>query len=214
VLTGLPFTERRAALEARVPAWRNGVVRRGESVRCGTAAARRLFARARTEAWEGVLLKRLDAPYAAGRRTPDWRKVKLEREQEFVIGGWTAPTAGSARGHFGALLVGYHDDDGRLRYAGKVGTGYTQPMLALLARKLAPLTRATSPFVNPPRGSGVTWVRPVLVAQVRYNELTDAGILRQPSFLGLRDDKDARDVTLEVTGSALGAIQSGMRCAS
>lgn len=214
VLTELPFAERRAALEARVPAWRNGVVRRGESVRCGTAAARRLFARARKESWEGVLLKRADAPYASGRRSPDWRKVKLEREQEFVVGGWTHPTAGSARGHLGALLVGYHDAEGKLRYAGKVGTGYTHPMLALLARKLAPLARATSPFVNPPKGAGITWVKPVLVAQVRYNELTEAGILRQPSFLGLRDDKAARDVSLEETGSALGAIESGMRCAS
>jgi bifunctional non-homologous end joining protein LigD len=214
VLAPLPFTERRAALEARVPAWKNGVVRRGESVRCGTAAARRLFARARKESWEGVLLKRLDAAYAGGRRTPDWRKVKLEREQEFVVGGWTHPTSGSARGHLGALLVGYYDDEGDLRYAGKVGTGYTHPMLALLSRKLAPLGRATTPFVNPPRGAGIEWVRPTLVAQVRYNELTEAGILRQPSFLGLRDDKPARDVRLETTGSALGAIESGMRCAS
>lgn len=214
VLTGLPFTERRAALESRVPAWRNGVVRRGESVRCGTAAARRLFARARKESWEGVMLKRLDATYASGRRTPDWRKVKLEREQEFVVGGWTAPTEGSARGHFGSLLVGWFDAAGSLRYAGKVGTGFTHPMLALLARKLAPLARGSSPFANPPRAAGVTWVRPVLVAQVRYNELTDAGILRQPSFLGLRDDKDAREVRLERTGNALGAIESGMRCAS
>lgn len=103
-LTSLPFGERRTALEARVPARRTAIVRRGESVRCGTAAARKLFARARSEGWEGVLLKRVDAPYVAGRRTPDWRKVKLEREQEFVIGGYTDP-AGS-RTDFGALLVG------------------------------------------------------------------------------------------------------------
>jgi bifunctional non-homologous end joining protein LigD len=214
VLTGLPFVERRAALESRVPGWRNALVRRGESVRCGTAAARRLFARARRENWEGVLLKRLDSTYAAGRRTPDWRKVKLEREQEFVIGGWTLPTAGSARGHFGALLVGYHDDHGQLQYAGKVGTGFTHPMLALLAKKLAPLARATSPFANAPRVAGARWVRPALVAQVRYNELTEAGVLRQPSFLGLREDKAARDVRLEESGGAPAAVESGMRCAS
>ena len=215
-LTSLPFGERRKALEARVPARRNAVVRRGDSVRCGSAAAKKLFARARDEGWEGVLLKRVDAPYVAGKRTPDWRKVKLEREQEFVIGGYTAPTEGAARDHLGALLVGYYDARGALRYAGKVGTGYTVPMLALLARKLAPLRRTTSPFVDAPRAraASTTWVKPVLVAQVRYNEMTDAGILRQPSFLGLRDDKAARDVRLESTESAAGAVTNGLRCAS
>ena len=216
VLTALPWIERRATLEARVPARRNAIVRRGESVRCGSAAARKLFARARDEGWEGVLLKRVDAPYVAGRRTPDWRKVKLEREQEFVIGGFTAPTRGAARDHFGALLVGYYDERGALRYAGKVGTGYTVPMLALLARKLAPLRRPASPFVDAPRAgaAATTWVKPVLVAQVRYNEMTEAGILRQPSFLGLRDDKAAQDVRLESDGSAAGAVTNGLRCAS
>ena len=215
-LTALPWTERRKALEALVPARRTGVLRRGESVRCGSAAARKLFERARTEGWEGVLLKRVDAPYAAGRRTPDWRKVKLEREQEFVIGGFTAPTRGAARDHLGALLVGYYDAQGRLRYAGKVGTGYTTAMLALLGRKLAPLRQGVSPFVDAPRSSvgSTTWVKPTLVAQVRYNEITDAGILRQPSFLGLRDDKAARDVRLESTESASGAVATGLRCAS
>jgi bifunctional non-homologous end joining protein LigD len=215
-LTALPLSERRKALEARIPAGRNAVVRRGESVRCGSAAAKKLFARARDEGWEGVMLKRLDAPYASGRRTPDWRKVKLEREQEFVIGGFTAPTQGAARDHFGALLVGYYDERGQLRYAGKVGTGYTVPMLALLAKKLAPLRRTTSPFVDAPRVgiAFTTWVKPVLVAQVRYNEMTEAGILRQPAFLGLRDDKAARDVRLESTGSASSAVANGLRCAS
>ena len=215
-LTALPWSERRQALEALVPARRNGAVRRGESVRCGSAAARRLFDRARAEGWEGVLLKRVDAPYLAGRRTPDWRKVKLEREQEFVIGGFTAPTQGAARDHLGALLVGYYDARGRLRYAGKVGTGYTASMLALLARQLAPLRQGASPFVDAPRSSigKTTWVKPVLVAQVRYNEMTEAGILRQPSFLGLRDDKAARDVRLESTESASGAVANGLRCAS
>jgi len=214
-LTGLAWSERRKALEARIPARRGAVVRRGESVRCGTTAARKLFERARAEHWEGVLLKRVDASYSAGRRTPDWRKVKLEREQEFVIGGYTAPTEGAARDHFGALLVGYYDGEG-LRYAGKVGTGYTQTMLRFLARKLAPLRRRSAPFLDAPRTglASTTWVEPVLVAQVRYNEMTEAGILRQPSFLGLRDDKDARDVRLESTGSASGAVTNGLRCAS
>ena len=215
-LASLPFSERRKALEARIPARRNAIVRRGESVRCGTAAARKLFTRARDEGWEGVLLKRVDAPYVAGKRTPDWRKVKLEREQEFVIGGYTEPTQGAARNHFGALLVGWFDERGALHYAGKVGTGYTVSMLALLARKLEPLRRPTSPFVDAPRAGAArtTWVKPVLVAQVRYNEMTEAGILRQPSFLGLRDDKAPREVRLESTGSAESAVTNGLRCAS
>jgi bifunctional non-homologous end joining protein LigD len=215
-LTALPWTERRKALEARVPARRSGIVRRGESVRCGTVAARKLFDRARAEGWEGVLLKRVDAAYVAGRRTPDWRKVKLEREQEFVIGGYTAPTHGAARDHLGALLVGYFDERGALRYAGKVGTGYTVATLAMLARKLAPLRRPSSPFSDAPRAvaARTTWVKPVLVAQVRYNEMTEAGILRQPSFLGLRDDKEAHEVRLESQGSAAGAVTNGLRCAS
>jgi bifunctional non-homologous end joining protein LigD len=169
LLTSLPFAERRKALEARVPAGRNAIIRRGESVRCGSAAARKLFERARAEGWEGVLLKRVDAPYVSGKRTPDWRKVKLEREQEFVIGGYTAPTRGAARDHLGALLVGYYDAQGRLRYAGKVGTGYSAAMLGLLARKLAPLRQGASPFVDAPRGlrTATTWVRPELVAQQR-----------------------------------------------
>jgi bifunctional non-homologous end joining protein LigD len=142
--------------------------------------------------------------------------VKLEREQEFVIGGFTAPTRGAARDHFGALLVGYYDAQGQLHYAGKVGTGYTVSMLALLARKLAPLVRSVSPFIDAPRSSAgsTTWVKPVLVAQVRYNEITDAGILRQPSFLGLRDDKAAHDVRLESTESTGSAVAHGLRCAS
>jgi bifunctional non-homologous end joining protein LigD len=89
-------------------------------------------------------------------------------------------------------------------------------MLALLARKLAPLRRAASPFVDAPRAraAGTTWVKPVLVAQVRYNEMTEAGILRQPSFLGLRDDKAARDVRLESSGNTASAVTNGLRCAS
>ena len=208
-----PWTQRRAALEEVVRRSARGLVRRGESHRCGTAGAHRLFAAARSEGWEGLILKRMDAPYLSGRRSPFWRKVKLEHEQEFVVGGYSLPTDGADRDHLGALLVGYHDDDGRLRYAGKVGTGYTRATLAMLARRLAPLRRASSPFVDPPRRAGVVWVKPALVAQVRYNEMTEAGILRQPVFLGLRDDKAARDVRLEDETSTH-AILDTLRCAS
>ena len=212
-LRSAPWTERRAALERVVRKSARALVRRGDSHRCGSAGAHRLFAAARSEGWEGLILKRMDAPYLGGKRSPFWRKVKLEHEQEFVIGGFSLPTDGASRDHLGALLVGYHDDDGRLRYAGKVGTGYTRGTLAMLARRLGPLRRATSPFSDAPRRGAVVWVKPALVAQVRYNELTDAGILRQPVFLGLRDDKAARDVRLEAETSS-GAILDTLRCAS
>jgi bifunctional non-homologous end joining protein LigD len=212
-LRGAPWTERRAVLERTVRKSVRSLVRRGDSYRCGTAGAQRLFVAARSEGWEGLILKRMDAPYLAGKRSPFWRKVKLEHEQEFVVGGYSLPTDGADRDHLGALLVGYHDDDGRLRYAGKVGTGYTRATLAMLARRLAPLRRTSSPFADAPRRGGVVWVKPTLVAQVRYNEMTDAGILRQPVFLGLRDDKAARDVRLEAETSS-GAILDTLRCAS
>ena len=213
-LTRKPWTERRRALESLVPKSKRGIIRLGESHRCGSAGAARLFAAARAEGWEGLLLKRTDAPYKEGKRTPLWRKVKLEHEQEFVIGGYTLPTDGADREHFGALLVGWYDDDGDLHYAGKVGTGYTRATLASLGPQLASLRRTTSPFVDAPRRREATiWVKPVLVAQVRYNEMTDTGMLRQPAFLGLRDDKDARDVRLEAETSS-GAILDTLRCAS
>ncbi len=209
-----PWTERRRALESLVPRSTRGVIRLGESHRCGSRGAARLFAAARSEGWEGLLLKRIDAPYMEGKRTPLWRKVKLEHEQEFVIGGYTLPADGADREHFGALLVGWYDDDGDLHYAGKVGTGYTRATLASLGKRLASLRRATSPFVDAPRRRESTiWVKPVLVAQVRYNEMTDTGMLRQPAFVGLRDDKDARDVRLEAETSN-GAILDTLRCAS
>lgn len=209
-----PWTERRRALESLVPRSTRGVIRLGESHRCGSRGAARLFAAARSEGWEGLLLKRIDAPYMEGKRTPLWRKVKLEHEQEFVIGGYTLPADGADREHFGALLVGWYDDDGDLHYAGKVGTGYTRATLASLGKRLASLRRATSPFVDAPRRRESTiWVKPVLVAQVRYNEMTDTGMLRQPAFVGLRDDKDARDVRLEAETSS-GAILDTLRCAS
>ena len=212
-LRGAAWTERRAALEQVVRKSARALVRRGDSYRCGTAGAHRLFAAARSEGWEGLILKRMDAPYLGGKRSPFWRKVKLEHEQEFVIGGYSLPTDGADRDHLGALLMGYHDDEGRLRYAGKVGTGYTRATLAMLARRLAPLRRTSSPFADAPRRAGVVWVKPTLVAQVRYNEMTDAGILRQPVYLGLRDDKAARDVRLEAETSTA-AILDTLRCAS
>ncbi|MEO7456788.1 MAG: non-homologous end-joining DNA ligase [Gemmatimonadaceae bacterium] len=208
----LPWTARRELLEALVPKSARALVRRGDSFRCGTAGAKRVLAAAQSEGWEGLIVKQMGARYESGRRSPLWRKVKLEHEQEFVIGGYTLPTKGADRQHLGALLVGYYDEDETLRYAGKVGTGYTRATLATLGRKLASLQRATSPFVDAPKKrEPALWVKPQLVAQVRYNEMTSGGILRQPIFLGLREDKHAKDVTLEA-GTSGSALIDTLRC--
>ena len=210
----MPWYARRELLEALVPKSAKSLVRRGDSFKCGTAGAKRILTAAESEGWEGIILKKTDARYLSGQRSDLWRKVKLEHEQEFVIGGYTLPTEGAAREHFGALLVGYYDKQGKLRYAGKVGTGYTRATLSTLGKKLKSLTRATSPFVSVPKAREKSvWVKPQLVAQIRYNEMTEAGILRQPAFLGLRDDKRASDVTLE-SETSRGAILDTLRCAS
>ncbi|WP_433802292.1 non-homologous end-joining DNA ligase [Actinomycetospora sp. CA-084318] len=145
------------------------------------------------DGWEGLIAKRLDAPYATG-RSHDWRKLKCVRDQEFVIGGWTDP-AGS-RSVLGALLVGYHED-GVLRYAGKVGTGFDDAALQLLRSRLDPLASDVDPFSDAPRERGRHWVRPVLVCQVGFGEWTSDGRLRHPRYQGLREDKAAAEVVRE-----------------
>jgi bifunctional non-homologous end joining protein LigD len=159
-----------------------------------------------SKGWEGLVAKRADAPYRAG-RTKDWLKFKCESGQEFVIGGFTDPQ-GSRTG-FGALLLGYYDPGGRLVYAGKVGTGFSNQMLRSLHDLLAAIERSTSAFDAGPLprpGPGVHWVEPRLVGEVGFSEWTDAGELRHPRFQGMRDDKDPREVVREVpTGGQPGS---------
>jgi DNA ligase D-like protein (predicted ligase) len=144
--------------------------------------------------WEGIIAKRASSIYRPGRST-DWLKFKCILEQEFVIGGYTDP--GGSRQYLGAILVGYYEGDD-LIYAGKVGTGFSEATLAQLYARLAPLEQPTSPFVEvKPVPKGVHWVRPELVAQIGFAEWTRDGRLRQPRFLGLRDDKPARSVVRE-----------------
>jgi bifunctional non-homologous end joining protein LigD len=151
------------------------------------------FAEACRNGWEGVIAKRADSPYTHG-RSRDWLKFKCSAQQELVIGGYTAPRG--SRTDLGALLLGYYD--GRdLRYAGKVGTGFTRATLSDLAERLAPLRRATSPFADEVRERTATWVEPRLVAQIGFSEWTRDGRLRHPRFLGLREDKAAREVVRE-----------------
>jgi bifunctional non-homologous end joining protein LigD len=152
-----------------------------------------LYREACRKGWEGLIAKRADAPYVHG-RSRDWLKFKCSAEQELVIGGYTAPKG--SRTDLGALLLGYYDD-GKLRYAGKVGTGFTQATLRDLATRLQPLVQEASPFADEVRERHVTWARPDLVAQVGFSEWTRDGRLRHPRFLGLRDDKAATEVVRE-----------------
>ena len=149
------------------------------------------------DGWEGLIAKRADAPYQAG-RSRDWLKFKCQNAQEFVIGGWTDPQR--SRVGLGALLLGYYNADGELVYAGKVGTGFSNQMLRDLHAKLARMERDRTPFDKGPlpRLRGVHWAEPRLVGQVAFTEWTRDGELRHPRFQGLRDDKDPRDVIREL----------------
>jgi bifunctional non-homologous end joining protein LigD len=185
-VTARPLSERREILKAEV--------RPGGPLRLARRLAAdgfKAFELARSRGLEGIVAKDETSPYEVGKRSMAWRKVKVRAEEEFVLGGYTAP-AGS-RTHFGAVLVGAFDGD-RLRYAGKVGTGFTAKLLADLAQRFRPLVRATPPFVDPPRERGVTWLEPRLVAQIGFMERTGDGRLRHPVFLGLRDDKAPAEV--------------------
>jgi bifunctional non-homologous end joining protein LigD len=158
-----------------------------------------LFKEACRKGWEGLIAKRADSPYT-DKRSRDWLKFKCEQGQELVIGGFTAPRG--SRAEFGALLLGYYDGAGALRYAGKVGTGFDEATLRELGARLRERRRDASPFADAVRERTATWVEPELVAQVGFTEWTRDGRLRHPRFLGLRTDKAAREVVREAGGSA------------
>ncbi len=189
-LTSLPLRKRKGALRRAFSF--HGPVRytphrneRGEE----------LFEGACQKGWEGLIAKRADSPYVHG-RSGDWLKLKCSFEQELAIGGFTPPQG--SRQRFGALLVGYYED-GELRYAGKVGTGFSERTLAALGDKLEALEIPSSPFA---RGAGLPrqarWVEPRLVAQIAFGEWTRDGKLRHPRYLGLREDKPAAEVVREL----------------
>jgi bifunctional non-homologous end joining protein LigD len=151
---------------------------------------------ARRRGWEGIIAKRADATYRPGERTRNWLKLKLDRRQEFVVGGWTEPR--NSREYFGALLLGYYDSAGTLVYAGHTGTGFTRASLLDMSRKLHRIERTTSPFVPTPRtNQPAHWVKPSIVVEIKFSEWTADGKLRQPVFLGVRDDKSPREVIHE-----------------
>jgi len=187
-LTGLPLRARKGALRRALSF--QGPVRytphrneRGED----------FFGEACAKGWEGLIAKRADSPYRHT-RSGDWLKVKCSREQELVIGGFTAPQG--SRRHFGALLVGYYEGE-ELRYAGKVGTGFDQRTLAALGAELEALEIPESPFSRDGLPPQARWVQPRLVGQFAFSEWTRDGKLRHPSYLGLRDDKPPREVVRE-----------------
>lgn len=148
--------------------------------------------------WEGLIAKRAEGRYRP-RRSPDWLKLKCSHGQEFVVGGFTEPS-GSRLG-FGALLLGYYDGE-RLRYGGKVGTGYDRATLTTLRARLDERRLPESPFADPVPERGARWVRPELVVQVEFTEWTRDGMLRHPRFVGLRTDKAPQDVVREAPGRA------------
>jgi len=186
------LTERRAALERLFGRTKPGVLRLSEIV---NGDGRALYKRALDEGWEGLIAKRADSRYLPGKRTSDWRKIKIVHEQEFVVGGWTEPR--QTRSFFGALLLGVYDG-GRLVYTGHIGTGFDERELARLMALLRPIEIDECPFAERPKtNEPAHWVKPRLVAQVKFTEWTADGSLRHPVYLGLRDDKKPTDVHRE-----------------
>jgi bifunctional non-homologous end joining protein LigD len=193
-LFGRPWSERRALLQANVravsPLTITPISDDAEAMEAAT----------RNNRMEGIIAKRPDSIYQPGRRSPAWVKVKYRTEQEMVVGGYKLGE-GNRAGSFGSLLIGVYTERGgdELRFAGAVGTGFTERTLAEVLAVLRPLETDECPFAAPPklpRGS-FRWVRPELVAQVAFMEWTEGGGIRAPVFLGLRDDKDPRDVVRE-----------------
>lgn len=191
MVTALAYTDRRRlldALELNGEKWQTPPAASGE----GDAA----LATSRELGLEGVVAKRLESRYEPGRRSPAWRKIKHEHRQEFVIGGWTAGQGGRS-GRVGALLLGYYDEAGSLHYAGKVGTGFSADEMDRLDALLTPIEQDVNPFSGPGVPRAAHFVVPRYLAEVRFAEWTDAGLIRQPAYLGLRDDKQPTDVVKE-----------------
>ena len=199
-IASLPLIERKAFLEplfAAIP----GLQFNGHKTGDGELIKRH----AGQLGHEGVVSKMINAPYTPGNRGL-WRKSKCLSRQEFVVVGWTDPEG--SRPHLGALLLGYYDDDGKLIYAGRVGTGMPAKVLADLRRRLDPLARSGSPLSAPPPRetrfgsplvlSRVYWVKPQLVAEITYLTWTEDGLLRQTVYVGLRSDKPPAEVRREL----------------
>jgi bifunctional non-homologous end joining protein LigD len=194
-LRGLPLIERKSVL-AHLLGSAGEFIRLSEHLETDGAA---IFRKACELQAEGIISKRATAKYVSG-RTADWLKVKCIREQEFVIGGFTLPSKGHAGIHgIGALLLGYYNDAGKLIYAGRTGTGFTQKTHAAIRTRLEKIRQPSSPFASPPTEArkGAIWITPKLVAQVRFATWTSDNLVRQASFKGIREDKPANEVRKE-----------------
>src|SRR5690606_10036860 len=200
-LMPLPLVERKAILQDLIPP--DGIIRSGYSV---NADGKAFFEAAGKLGLEGIIAKRSDSPYHPGDRTRDWLKIKLQKRQEVVIGGFTR-NAGTSK-PFSSLLLGVFDGKD-FRYVGKVGTGFKDQEQRDMLRLFKPLTRKTSPFSttpdpnkpsrfrpDPPHAE-VTWLTPKIVCEIHYAEVTEEGVFRHPAFIALREDKDAKAVIME-----------------
>lgn len=189
-----PWSARRERLDALFDGRESPRVQPSEVLRVGGEAG---LKRARERGWEGVIAKRADAVYRPGKRSDAWLKLKVEFRQEFVVGGWTDPQR--SRKHLGSLLVGYYEGD-ELIFAGGVGTGFNRESLKEMRDILDALSTDECPFHEPLRTrTPAHWVRPQVVVEIKFVEWTADGRLRTPVFLGVRDDKPARQVTREST---------------
>ncbi|HMH26403.1 MAG TPA: DNA ligase D [Gemmatimonadaceae bacterium] len=187
-----PWTERRARLLKLVGKRTAPHLWVTESIE---GDGKKMLERARRQGWEGIIAKRTDSTYEPGKRPRSWLKLKIEFREEFVVGGYTDPR--NAREHIGALLLGYYDKN-RFIYAGHTGGGFTRQGLSDMYDRLKPLERKTSPFEEALKtNEKAHWVRPEVVVEVKFSEWTADRRLRQPIFVGVRDDKDAKDVEIE-----------------
>ena len=188
-----PWRVRRRHLAALLqPPGRSNALRLSDVDEDGDA----MLAKARRNGGEGIIAKRSDSAYEPGRRSRSWLKLKIEKRQEFVVGGWTEPL--NSLEHIGAILLGYHDDDGELVYAGHTGTGFSASSLRDMYARLRRIERQESPFTSTPRtNERPHWTRPTIVVEIKFNEWTADGKLRQPVFIGVRDDKPPREVVRE-----------------
>lgn len=189
-LTSLPLLNRKRILEALLPR-QEDIIYSKHTVGKGTQALEKVT----KQGGEGLIAKKVDSIYHVNRRSKDWLKIKVTKEQEMVIGGYTEPKG--SRSGFGALLLGYYEGD-KFIYSGKVGTGFNETSLQELYDVLTKLEVKTNPFIEKPKEPKVHWIKPELVAQVKFSEWTEAGSLRHPVFIALRSDKKAKEVTREL----------------
>lgn len=192
-LTGLPLTQRKLLLQRLMGLLHGPQLKYSDHI---TETGQALLDSAKQQHLEGVIAKRADSPYQAGRRSQDWAKFKTKRRQEAIIIGYTKPRGG--RQHFGALVLAIHDSKGKLTYAGHTGSGFSDATLAQLTDRFQPLVTSTCPIhPAPTTNEPAEWIKPKLVAEIEFTEWTADGSMRHPIFVGLRQDKTAEEVSRE-----------------